>query len=166
MSAEGLMWYFYVVLILYIVSSVIFLVYMAKNESNHINKNELLNKFLSFSLIILTLPMEFAIAVIIWSDKKGSGDVLSYDGVISLFSTKSEYWLIGIWGETIICAMMIVVLIVYDAVSNSFKLWFSIPLLLLVIPCQAFALIPHIIIRTTLLFCCKKTSNYKLTKKI
>ena len=62
-------------------------------------------KLLDLSVVFICLLRFTAAYVAIFGDTSGRGQMFTYSGVVDLFRTKSEYWIVGLWTE--ICTLMI-----------------------------------------------------------
>merc|ERR1712060_314936 len=88
-----------------------------KNESVE-KALDRLNKVIGFVFVTLVFPLCITSIILIWTDRSGTGNMFTYDGVMNMFRSKSEQWLLGIWIEILIFQIITAFTILYDAVTH------------------------------------------------
>ena len=80
------------------------------------------SRYLQLAIWSLSTLRFIAAYILIFADQTGSGEMFTYDGVISLFRTKSNNWVVGLWME--LCTLFVVcsIWVVADAEKRGIPL--------------------------------------------
>ena len=148
-TVNSLFIYFYIAIGIAIFVSLVWVVWVGL-KVDKTDKDALLRSLTNYSSVMfvgILLPVAVCTVFMIWTDRSGSGNIWTSNNVVELFRTKSEYWVIGLWGEVIIAQILGAIFIVYDSIINSVSLIIAIPFIFLSLFSVSFGVMPYVVLR-------------------
>jgi hypothetical protein len=61
--------------------------------------------------------------ILIFSDGTGSGNMFAYNGVLELFRSKGDGWVVGLWIETCTLFMLLTLALIHDGERRRLPIW-------------------------------------------